>query len=197
MEAPIIYNQSVSIMKDVDTTGNKVAFYYATFDDIDSHGRMMDKSAFRRTIKNNSDKWYHLFNHDNSKIVGKVVDAGTDTVGAFVVSKINNTQQGKDLVVLYNDGVIKEHSFGFQIVHSVQNSDHELVKEAKVLEVSSVTFAANPEARLISFNDAFGSEIYEIKKQLSELKSLFPIQQSQDSKLKDDELLNFINEFKY
>jgi HK97 family phage prohead protease len=139
-------------MKDLDTAGGKVAAYFATFDDIDKHGRKMDENAFRRSIKNNSTKWFHLFNHNTSAIIGKVLEAGTDDKGAFFVSKLLPTSLGQDVLTMYEEGILNEHSFGFEIVHSIQMNSYELVKEARVHEVSSVTFAANPAATTISVN---------------------------------------------
>jgi hypothetical protein len=55
-------------------------------------------------------------------------------------------------MTMYQEGILNEHSFGFEIVHSMQMNSYELVKEAKVHEVSTVTFAANPAATTISVN---------------------------------------------
>lgn len=151
-DTQIHYNKAVQIMKDIDTAGGKVAFYWATFDDIDKHGRKMDESAFRRSIKNNGDKFYHLFNHNTSAIVGKILESGTDDKGAFSVSKLLNTSLGQDVLTMYTEGILNQHSFGFEIVHSIQMNSYELVKEARVHEVSSVTFAANPNTTTISVN---------------------------------------------
>jgi hypothetical protein len=93
-----------------------------------------------------------LLNHNTSAIIGKIEDAGTDDKGAFFVSKLLPTSLGKDVLVMYEENVLKEHSFGFEIVHSMQMNSYELVKEVRVLEVSSVTFAANPNATTISVN---------------------------------------------
>ena len=151
-DGTIYYNKAVQIMKDLDTSGGRIAAYFATFDDIDKHGRKMDENAFRRTIKNNAQRWYHLFNHNTSAIIGKIEDAGTDDKGAFFVSKLLNTSLGKDVMEMYKEGILNEHSFGFEIVHSIQMNSYEHVKEVKVHEVSSVTFAANPAATTISVN---------------------------------------------
>lgn len=150
--ATIHYNKAVQIMKDIDTSGGRVAFYFATFDDVDKHGRKMDENAFRRTIKNNVKQWYHLFNHNTSAIVGKVQEAGTDDTGAYVISKLLPTSLGQDLMTMYKEGVVNQHSFGFEINHSVQMANYELVKEVRVHEVSTVTFAANENATTISVN---------------------------------------------
>jgi hypothetical protein len=63
-----------------------------------------------------------------------------------------NTSLGRDVMEMYKEGIINQHSFGFEIAHSVQMANYELVKEAKVHEVSTVTFAANPAATTISVN---------------------------------------------
>ena len=148
----IHYNKAVQIMKDIDTAGGRVAAYFATFDDVDKHNRRMDQNAFRRTMKNNASRWYHLFNHNTSAIIGKIEDAGTDDKGAFFISKMLNTSLGNDIMTMYEEGILKEHSFGFEIIHSIQQSGYELVKEVRVHEVSSVTFSANPAATTISVN---------------------------------------------
>ena len=155
--------------RDIDSKKGIVSFYFADFNSIDAHGRRMDKNAFNRTFKNNFNRFAHLLNHNENMIIGKPLEVGKDTKGAYMVSQISKTSHGKDALILYEEGILKEHSFGFRIINSnVENNNGEeveVVTELQMFEASSVTWGANPQTPTISLN----SNTEKIEKQMEAL----------------------------
>lgn len=193
-------------MRDFDDKKGIVSFYYADFNSIDSNGRMFEKNAFNRTIKNNEKRIRHLFNHNPNTIVGKPIEFGKDEKGAFVVSKLTNTNSGQELLELYREDIINEHSFGYQIVNSHMDRDIQVVEEVKMFEVSSVVWGANENTPTISVNSLEMNDLYSkldnllktnelLENKLNELLALVPALQHNDPK--EDLLLdlNYITDY--
>ena len=146
------YSNLIHNARDIDNKKGIVSFYFADFNSVDAHGRRMDKNAFNRTFKNNQKRFAHLLNHDINIMIGKPLEVGTDEKGAFMVSQLSKNSHGKDALILYEEGIIKEHSFGFRIVDSIEENGVEIVNELQMFEASSVTWGANPETPTISLN---------------------------------------------
>ncbi len=138
--------------RDIDDKLGIVSFYFADFNSNDSHGRRMSKNAFNRTFKNNFKRFAHLLNHNPNSILGKPLEVGSDSKGAFMVSKLSKNSFGSDALILYNEGIYNEHSFGFQIVKSEMDKNIEIVNELKMFEASTVTWGANEHTPTISVN---------------------------------------------
>lgn len=187
--------------RDIDTKKGIVSFYFADFNSVDSHGRRMDKKAFNRTIKNNKQRFAHLLNHDPNLMIGKPLEVGVDAKGAFMVSQLSKNSAGRDALVMYEEGIINEHSFGFRIIDSVQDGKVEVVNEVQMFEASSVTWGANPETPVISLNNE-SIEIVKLiednnKKVVDILNSIIarlPAEKHQASQLSDiDSVIEFLN----
>lgn len=146
------YSNLILNAKDIDTKKGIVSFYFADFNSIDVNNRKMNRNAFNRTFNNNFKRFAHLLNHDPSKIIGKPLEVGTDTKGAYMISQLSKSTNGRDALILYEEGIFKEHSFGFQILDSVMEKNIEIVNEVKMFEASTVTWGANPNTETISLN---------------------------------------------
>ena len=147
------YSTILKNARDIDYKKRIVSFYFADFNSVDAHGRRMNKNAFNRTFNNNFKRMHHLFNHDLNTIIGKPIEVGKDEKGAFMVSQILNTDKGKEIITLYEEGVLNEHSFGFVIKDSNMEGDVEVVSEVQMYEASSVTLGANENTPVISLNN--------------------------------------------
>jgi HK97 family phage prohead protease len=170
--------------RDIDAKKGIVSFYFADFNSIDSNGRKMHRNAFNRTIKNNKDRIVHLLNHDPNVIIGKPMEIATDLKGAFMVSQLSKNTAGRDALILYEEGVYNEHSFGFEILKSKDEGKFELVDEVRMWEASTVTWGANPNTPTISLNQAEslikeGRLSDEILNKLDELLARLPAEQHQ------------------
>ena len=142
----------------------------------------------------------HLFNHDPNTIVVKPMEVGSDDKGAFMVSQLMPTEKGKELLTLYEEGVINEHSFGFIIKQSNPDGDIEVVNELQMFEASSVTWGANPNTPMISLNNLEARlQLLEndIQKKLDAIMARLPAAEQHQASQKSsqlNEVLTFLND---
>jgi len=194
------YSNLIKNARDIDTKKGIVSFYFADFNSVDTHGRRMNKTAFNRTLKNNFKRFAHLLNHDTNLMIGKPVEVGVDEKGAFMISQLSKNSAGRDALVMYEEGMITEHSFGFKIVDSVQDGKVEVVNELQMFEASSVTWGANENTPTISLNsnDTLIKELQitnkEILTMLSDISARLPGTSHQDPPTDIDDILAFIND---
>lgn len=157
-----VSNSSLSgVIKDVDVKTGTVTGYFSIFGNVDSDGDVMMPGAFSRSLNNNYKRIKHLNQHrsyeplsgtKNDNLVVK-----EDATGLYFESKISPTSYGKDVIQLYQDGVLDEHSIGYEVVRQ-RDSDTQTVMrwgqkvpvkelhEVKLWEGSTVTWGANPKA---------------------------------------------------
>ena len=145
-------------IKDLDETNRSVAIYLAAFNNVDSDNDVIKKGAFTKSIKERgidtetNRKIAFLRYHDWEHPIGKFTELYEDEKGLFAVAKLGNSTKGQDAWNDYNDGIIREHSIGFQYVEDKVNwiEDKSMdkegfweVKEVKLYEGSAVTFGSN------------------------------------------------------
>ena len=138
-------------VKDIDESDGTFTGYASTFTSVpDSYGDVVDKGAFKKTIKENNSRIKILWNHSVMEPIGKPVEMYEDDTGLLVKGKLTlGVQRAKETLALMKDGVINEMSIGYdtiteQIVKGVRH-----LKEVKLYDVSPVTFAANPSAMIL------------------------------------------------
>ena len=132
-----------------------VTGYFSVFGNLDSDGDIVLPGAFKKTLKENGPdsgkpRILHLYMHDPSQILSKPHVLKEDKRGLYFESKISETSLGKDVLQLYRDKVLTEHSIGYQVVkREVDESGKERVQklvELKLWEGSTVSWGANMEA---------------------------------------------------
>jgi HK97 family phage prohead protease len=135
---------------DVDKKKSIVVGYASRFGNVDSHGDIVVKGAFKRTIDHNAKRVKTLMHHDPVQIVGKPIVMREDDGGLYTETKVSDTSLGRDLLTLIEDGVLDEMSIGFIPVREKFDDDvgANLIQEVKLVEYSFVTLASNPEARV-------------------------------------------------
>jgi len=86
--------------------------------------------------------------HDPYKPLAKPHVLKEDKTGLYFESKISDTALGKDVLQLYLDKVLTEHSIGYQIVKREVDEKEETQKliELKLWEGSTVSWGANMDA---------------------------------------------------
>ncbi len=139
------YGNPVESIKDVDVKNRLVKAYYCSYNTIDSDGDIISPGAYSKSInergpKSNKPRIKHLFNHWEA--CGVLQELGEDSQGGWFVSKIGRHTLGRDVLQMYEDGLITEHSHGFQTI----NADNEIIegrpvrriKEAILWEVTSL-----------------------------------------------------------
>ncbi len=139
-------------LKDLDEEEGVFTGYASTFTRTpDSYGDVVDKSAFKKTIKENRNRIKILFNHNINEVIGIPQELTEDDKGLFVKGKlVLGVQRARETYELMKAGAINEMSIGYDTVTEKFEGDGvnkvRHLKEVKLYDVSPVTFAANPDA---------------------------------------------------
>lgn len=132
-------------VKDVTSDGI-VTMYVSAFDNIDSDGDVMVKGAYEKTISERgpkgSNRIKQLWQHETWNPIGVPVEMEEDSMGLLVRSYISDIRGG-DYRKMYKEGIITEHSVGFQTMKEDRMQDARYIKEVKLWEYSAVTWGAN------------------------------------------------------
>ena len=144
----VIYKQGQ--ISDIDENLGIVKGYGSVFGNKDSDNDVIEKGAYRRTIKNNGSRIKYLYQHDITKPIGKMKELYEDDKGLVFVAEIPKTTFGNEVLELMRYGVIDENSVGIMPVKKDYDEDGvRVIKEAKLYEISAVTIAANDEAKIL------------------------------------------------
>lgn len=164
MKSNTYQTKGAAEIKDISSDKRQVAVYLAKFDNIDSDNDMIKKGAFSKSIDErgpnspSNRKIAFLRWHDWEKPIGKFLSLGEDDLGLFAVSQLGTSQLGEDAWRDYEDGIIREHSIGFQYIQdkikwiddaNAPMGGYYMVTEVKLFEGSAVTFGANSETNVI------------------------------------------------
>jgi HK97 family phage prohead protease len=156
--------KAASDIKDMDSDKRQVAVYLSTFDTIDADNDMIKKGAFAKSIQErgaqstSNRKIAFLRHHDWDWQIGKWLSLEEDDKGLFAVGELGRSTKGNDAYLDYEDGIIREHSIGFQYMSDkirwIDDSTKEeggywMVSEVKLYEGSAVTFGANEHTNVV------------------------------------------------
>lgn len=151
-------------IKDIDLSKREVAIYLSKFDKIDSDNDMILKGAFKKSINErgvnstSNRKIAFLRHHDWQQQIGKFNRLEEDESGLFAVGFLGTSTKGDDALRDYDEGIINEHSIGFQYVidkmkfiedEKMDQGGYYAINEVKLWEGSAVTFGANEFANTI------------------------------------------------
>lgn len=138
-------------VKEIDEEEGTFTGYASTFTDIpDSYGDVVDKGAFKKTIKEEKSRIKILWNHSVMEPIGKPIEMAEDDTGLLVKGKLTlGVQRAKEILALMKDGVINEMSIGYDTITEAIVKGIRHLKEVKLYDVSPVTFAANPTAAIL------------------------------------------------
>ena len=164
MKSTTYQTKGAAEIKDISSDKRQVAVYLAKFDNIDSDNDMIKKGAFTKSIQErgpdspSNRKIAFLRWHDWEKPIGKFLTLQEDDYGLFAVSQLGTSVGGNDAWNDYNDGIIREHSIGFQYIQDKMRwiddanapaQGYWMISELKLYEGSAVTFGANSETNVI------------------------------------------------
>lgn len=143
-------------VKEVDEEEGIFTGYAATFSKIpDSWGDIIDPGAFKKTLKEMGKRIKILWNHDTYEPIGRPLELSEDEHGLLVKGKLSlGVQRAREILSLMKDGVITEMSIGYNPVKETWAEGIRHLQEIKLYDVSPVTFAANPEAVVVSVKRA-------------------------------------------
>ena len=159
----VIYKQGQ--ISDIDENLGIVKGYGSVFGNKDSDNDIIEKGAYRRTIKNNGSRVKYLYQHDITKPIGKMKELYEDEKGLVFVAEVPKTTFGNEVLELMKYGVIDENSVGIMPVKKDYDEDGiRVIKEAKLYEISAVTIAANDEAKILEVKGEYNNADYLAKR---------------------------------
>lgn len=141
--------------------------YGAVFSNVDTGGDIIEPGAFTKTLAEGWERVKILALHNDCWLpIGRPLELREDANGLFLSAKISDTSMGRDIKVLLKDGVLNELSIGYDpIVFDYDADGIRHLREIKLWEVSIVTWAMNPEAKVTGYKamqeaaEALGEEI--------------------------------------
>lgn len=144
----------ISTVKDVDVKKGVVTGYFSVFGNVDADNEIVMPGAFKKSLQENGpgsqrNRIFHLLQHDPATPLGKPHVLREDEKGLYFETKISPTSYGKDVLQLYEDGVLSEHSIGYRVIkaENVELDNEKRVRkliELQLWEGSTVTWGANP-----------------------------------------------------
>lgn len=141
------YKDVTGGVEDIDAQKRVVTGYLSKFGNIDQHNDIMDEKAFNKTLSERKDDIFFLNQHNWQQPHGKFAELYTDSYGLkFVSNPLPDTSYSKDTLVLYEEGILKEHSVGFITEKDEYKDGVRTIKEVKLYEGSNVTLGANSQA---------------------------------------------------
>lgn len=141
------YKDVTGGVEDVDVQKRIVTGYLSKFGNVDLHNDIMDEKAFNKTLSERKNDIFFLNQHEWKQPHGKFAELYTDSYGLkFVSNPLPDTSYSKDTLVLYEEGIIKEHSVGFVTEKDEVKGGVRTIKELKLYEGSNVTLGANSQA---------------------------------------------------
>ena len=158
-------------IKGIDEKGEFVA-YASTFGNTDLVNDVVEKGAFIKSLQNRpAEEVLMLWQHDTSEIIGEWKDMKEDEHGLLVKGQlfIDDIQQAKEAFFLMKKKLIKKLSIGFKIVNKAWEGGKRMLKEVDLLEVSVVTFPANPEASILGVKNMKDMTIRDLERCLRDV----------------------------
>jgi len=145
-----------------DEEGGIVEGYFGAFNNVDSDNDRILQGAFSKSIQEHGPqsasnrKIAHLAYHDTRRPLGVIQELKEDQTGLYFRSKMGTHTEGQDFLKMYNEGLIREHSIGFNYIadkiKQVEEGDQKIwdIQEVKLWEGSAVVFGANSETPNLS-----------------------------------------------
>jgi HK97 family phage prohead protease len=159
--------------------------YGAVFGNVDSYGDVIEKGAFKKTLSDakKSGSWpAMLLQHggwgmsaDDLTPVGIWTELAEDEKGLLVTGKLAETQRGEEaygLLKMTPRPALNGLSIGYRArkftVGTKADEPRRILHEVELVEVSLVTFPANPKARIGSVKSGDGLGVRDAEKALRE-----------------------------
>jgi HK97 family phage prohead protease len=140
-------------VKEVGENGLVVG-YASVFGNIDLGDDVVEKGAFKKTLKESKGRWPILHQHEPAKKIGYNTEAKEDDHGLLVTEELNvDTQLGREEYSFAKQSLRLGVPFGLSIGYSptkaVPDKERPVVRrlqEVKMWEHSHVTFGMNQQA---------------------------------------------------
>ena len=181
MKGLLEYKTITAEVKDVDLIGRRVSGWWASYGNKDFDDDIIEPGAAAKTIMERgpqvTNEIFFLNQHNWSQPHGKPAMLQDEPKGIyFESSKMPDTSYSKDALVLYDEGIVIQHSIGFQTLKYDTTGSYaegnftRRIKEIKLWEGSNVTLGANPNTPFTGFKsltlDQTNDQILKIIKML-------------------------------
>lgn len=161
MKGIIEWKDNVGRVIDVDFKSRRVTGLLAHFESKDYNNDVTKPGAFVRSINargpkgDNSIYFLNFHNFDQPHNTFDVLEERKDLGGLYFEAEMPNTSYSNDTLVLYNEGIIKEHSYGHIVQQKSYTQDGSTkirnIEETYLLEGSNVTLGMNPNTPFLGF----------------------------------------------
>lgn len=141
---------------DIDKPSRRIIMNWSALDELDFDNDIITTNAYNKTVKERgpegADLVYWLTDHwaTTDNIAGKVQSLTIVNKYLQAVGVASNTRKGNDVLELYMDGIIKQHSVGFAPTRVENAKEHRLIHEVLLFEGSSVLWGANENTPTVS-----------------------------------------------
>jgi len=145
------------IVTDVDVKTRTISGYFSMFGNKDSDGDIIIPGAYAKTLQEwgptGKNRIMHLWMHKTDKVLSKPRELDEDGRGLkftsqFPIEEDKQTTLQSDVIKLYDQGILTEHSVGFEIIQKLQKDDTRHLTELRLWEGSTVTWGANEMAKV-------------------------------------------------
>ena len=174
----------------MDVAKRTVCGYFASFNTLDSDGDVFAPGAFKVSLAQNKDRIMHLLQHDTTLPLARPTILIEDSKGLYFESYFQPPKGDAELMYIqdtlemYESGLLKEHSVGFELIKSKPDQSGEfgtytnpwdpdkelpanIITEAFLWEGSTVTWGANKNTPFLGVK---GDDAKEILKHMQKLK---------------------------
>ena len=148
-----------------EVNSRTITGYFSRFGNVDSDNDVIIPGAFKKTIKERGHEGANLIVHladhklDTGHLLGKPKLWEASDGGMFETT-VSDTTKGNDIIKLYRDGVINQHSFGFKTTKNA-NKGYNEIQEVMIYEVSTVVLGANDQTPFTGFKGLKEDELIE------------------------------------
>ena len=114
-------------------------------------GTFLEPGTFKKTLKERKEPYPVLWYHKEDQPFAKTISINEDSKGLAFSAQANlDKTLGREVFSDIEGGYVKEMSIGFNPIKVEEDSNKEElhIREVKLNELSAVTFAANPKARI-------------------------------------------------
>ena len=146
MDTILKYKSIFGSVKDIDMKNKIVTGYLSSFDNKDYDNDIILRGAYKKSIAERKNDIYFLNQHDWKQPHGKFSVLEEREKGLYFESTpMIDTSYSMDALKLYQAGIVKEHSVGYQVMKEEysKNDQANIIKEIKLYEGSNVTLGAN------------------------------------------------------
>lgn len=139
-------------IKDINLNKNGIFEGYAsTFGNIDYDLDVIYPQAFEESLHVQNNKVVLLYQHQHETPIG-LVKLYEDDIGLYAIGELNlKVHKAQEVYSLLKQGALNAMSIGFQAIdYELDDDGIRHLHKIDLLEVSVVTFPANPQARMLS-----------------------------------------------